>query len=249
MLARAVFAVRPGTARQYSDLAVADIRLGDDGGVRDLSLAGTIAPEGGMVRIFPENGSAARLGGAQRPSLPRGLWRDGCPKHGPTTHSSLPRKRQFDVCPLPRQTIPGHTRWQPSPASRLLLRRRFRCRCRCRRGANTVATRPPRFRRPPAPRLPPPPRRTKAPAWRFSATHTSRPPTRLPAPPRGSPPPSWFPPSRQSASRRPTPGWRRQPRGSTPPAASPRRWYERHLLRLKSSSPPLIVQRAWSGAE
>lgn len=65
VLARAVFAVRPGTARQYSDLAIADIRLGDDSGVRDLALAGTIAPEGGMVRIFPENGAAARLEGAQ----------------------------------------------------------------------------------------------------------------------------------------------------------------------------------------
>lgn len=65
ILARAVFAVRPGTARQYSDLAIANIRLGDDSGVRDLSLSGTIAPSGGMVRIFPENGSAARLEGAQ----------------------------------------------------------------------------------------------------------------------------------------------------------------------------------------
>ena len=65
VLARAVFAVRTGTARQYSDLAIADIRLGDDTGVRDLALTGTIAPSGGMVRIFPENGSAARLEGAQ----------------------------------------------------------------------------------------------------------------------------------------------------------------------------------------
>lgn len=64
-LARAVFAVRPGTARQYSDLAIADIRLGDAGGVRDLAVGGSIVPEGGMVRIFSENGSAAQLEGAQ----------------------------------------------------------------------------------------------------------------------------------------------------------------------------------------
>jgi hypothetical protein len=64
-LARAVFTVRPGTARQYSDLAIADIRLGDAGGVRDLALAGPIEPSGGMVRIFPENGAVARLEGAQ----------------------------------------------------------------------------------------------------------------------------------------------------------------------------------------
>jgi hypothetical protein len=65
VLARIVFAVRPGTARQYSDVAIADIRLGDDTGVRDLALAGTIAPAGGMVRIFPENGVVARLEDAQ----------------------------------------------------------------------------------------------------------------------------------------------------------------------------------------
>lgn len=65
VLARAVFAVRPGTARQYSDLAIADIRLGDETGVRDMALAGSIVPSAGMVRIFPEDGSAARLEGAQ----------------------------------------------------------------------------------------------------------------------------------------------------------------------------------------
>lgn len=65
VLARIVFAVRPGTARQYSDLAVADVRLGDDSGVRDLALAGDVAPAGGMVRIFSAADSAARLEGAQ----------------------------------------------------------------------------------------------------------------------------------------------------------------------------------------
>lgn len=65
VLVRAVFAVRPGTARQYSDLAIADIRLGDETGVRDMALAGSIVPSAGMVRIFPENGSATRLEGPQ----------------------------------------------------------------------------------------------------------------------------------------------------------------------------------------
>ena len=65
VLARAVFAVRPGTARQYSDLAVADVRVGDDTGVRDLAVDAPVTPEGGMVRIFGAGDSAARLERAQ----------------------------------------------------------------------------------------------------------------------------------------------------------------------------------------
>ena len=124
VLARLVFAVRPGTARPDSDLAVADVRLGDDTGVRDLALEAPVAPEGGMVRVFPENGAAARLEGAQtvvadtRRRLAHEPRRDGLHRQrrrlsrsrdergGPARRRSRPRAGGL----LPRRGRPGRFR-------------------------------------------------------------------------------------------------------------------------------------------
>lgn len=64
-LAVLTFAVRSGTAAQYSDLAIANVDLGDAGGVRDVTVGNPTETSNGMVRVFSESASVTRLEGAQ----------------------------------------------------------------------------------------------------------------------------------------------------------------------------------------
>lgn len=63
-LALLTFSVREGTERLYSDLAIADVDIGDASGVRDLTAGGDareIRTRNGMIRAFGEDDGAARL--------------------------------------------------------------------------------------------------------------------------------------------------------------------------------------------
>ena len=50
-LAKLGFTIRPGTKRQYSEIAVTDVKLGEATGVKDVTVGKTIATTGGMVQI------------------------------------------------------------------------------------------------------------------------------------------------------------------------------------------------------
>ena len=60
-LANLVFKVREGTQGQYSDVAVANVVVGDQTGVRDLIVGDTIKTKGGMVRVVAQDAAVARL--------------------------------------------------------------------------------------------------------------------------------------------------------------------------------------------
>ena len=56
-----IFEVRDGTEGLYSDLAVADVQIGERTGVKDLTVDNSIRTKGGMVRVMSTSASVARL--------------------------------------------------------------------------------------------------------------------------------------------------------------------------------------------
>ncbi len=59
------FAVREGTAGQYSDLAISRVELGDSTGVRDVTFGNPLRTVGGMVRVMGSEADVARLAAPQ----------------------------------------------------------------------------------------------------------------------------------------------------------------------------------------
>lgn len=59
------FMIRSGTEKQYSDVAIANVTLGEETGVKDLSATKSIVPQSGMVRAFGASDSCSQLEGAQ----------------------------------------------------------------------------------------------------------------------------------------------------------------------------------------
>ena len=64
-LATLVFAVRDGTQGHYSDVTITRVKLGDETGVRDITVGNPIRTVNGMVRVMPKDATVARLEGAQ----------------------------------------------------------------------------------------------------------------------------------------------------------------------------------------
>ena len=64
-LATLVFAVRDGTQGHYSDVTITRVKLGDETGVRDITVGNPIRTINGMVRVMPKDATVARLEGAQ----------------------------------------------------------------------------------------------------------------------------------------------------------------------------------------
>lgn len=60
-----IFAVRDGTQGQYSDVTITKVKIGDETGVRDLSVGNPIKTVNGMVRIFTGDATVERLENAQ----------------------------------------------------------------------------------------------------------------------------------------------------------------------------------------
>ena len=65
ILATLIFEVRGGTEGLYSDLAVADVQVGERTGVKDLTVANPVRTKGGMVRVMATTASVARLENSQ----------------------------------------------------------------------------------------------------------------------------------------------------------------------------------------
>lgn len=61
VLATLIFEVREGTEGLYSDLAVADVQVGERTGVKDITVNNPIRTKGGMVRVMATTASVARL--------------------------------------------------------------------------------------------------------------------------------------------------------------------------------------------
>ena len=61
LLTTLIFEVREGTEGLYSDLAVADVQVGERTGVKDLTVANPVRTRGGMVRVMATTASVARL--------------------------------------------------------------------------------------------------------------------------------------------------------------------------------------------
>lgn len=61
VLTTLIFEVRKGTEGLYSDLAVADVQVGERTGVKDLTVANPVRTKGGMVRVMATAASVARL--------------------------------------------------------------------------------------------------------------------------------------------------------------------------------------------
>lgn len=64
-LATLVFAVRDGTQGHYSDVTVTRVKLGEETGVRDVTVGNPVRTVCGMVRVLPKDATVARLEGAQ----------------------------------------------------------------------------------------------------------------------------------------------------------------------------------------
>lgn len=64
-LAVLTFMIRTGTEKQYSDITIANITIGEETGVKDLSATNTLVPQSGMVRAFGATDSCSQLEGAQ----------------------------------------------------------------------------------------------------------------------------------------------------------------------------------------
>jgi len=64
-LASLVFKVREGTQGRYSDVAIANVVVGEETGVRDLAVDHAIETHGGMVRIMAQDAVVTRLENAQ----------------------------------------------------------------------------------------------------------------------------------------------------------------------------------------
>lgn len=61
LLTTLIFEVREGTEGLYSDLAVADVQVGERTGVKDLTIDNPIRTKGGMVRVMATTASVTRL--------------------------------------------------------------------------------------------------------------------------------------------------------------------------------------------
>ena len=64
-IASITFAVRDGTEGQFSDIAVAEVELGEKTGVLDVTISNPIATVNGMVRVMGTTADVARLENAQ----------------------------------------------------------------------------------------------------------------------------------------------------------------------------------------
>jgi hypothetical protein len=64
-LAILTFMIRTGTEKQYSDVTIANITLGEETGVKDLSATSKLIPKNGMIRAFGVSDDCDQLEGAQ----------------------------------------------------------------------------------------------------------------------------------------------------------------------------------------
>jgi hypothetical protein len=64
-LATLTFAVREGTERLFSDVTLADVQLGEQSGVKDVTADCAVDVKNGMVRVMAADAAVARLEGAQ----------------------------------------------------------------------------------------------------------------------------------------------------------------------------------------
>ena len=59
------FAVREGTERLFSDVTIADVQLGEQSGVKDVTAGNPVKTVNGMVRVMASDAAVQRLEGAQ----------------------------------------------------------------------------------------------------------------------------------------------------------------------------------------
>lgn len=64
-IATLFFAVRDGTQGQYSDIAITNVKLGEESGVRDITVGNPVNVQNGMVRVVSQNALVDRLETAQ----------------------------------------------------------------------------------------------------------------------------------------------------------------------------------------
>lgn len=64
-LATVIFEVRTGTQGLYSDLTVANVKVGEETGLRDVTVANPVKTKNGMVRVMAQSAAVARLEDAQ----------------------------------------------------------------------------------------------------------------------------------------------------------------------------------------
>ena len=60
-----IFAVRDGTQGQYSDVTISNVKLGEESGVRDISVDNPVKVQSGMVRVVAKGTAVDRLEFAQ----------------------------------------------------------------------------------------------------------------------------------------------------------------------------------------
>ena len=65
-LATLVFEVRDGTQGLYSDIAVSNVSIGEQTGVRDMTVENRIAVRSGMIRVMAKTATVDRLGGCSQ---------------------------------------------------------------------------------------------------------------------------------------------------------------------------------------